>query len=418
MEGESYSMNKYNIRKMLMTLGLSGTMVLVAGCSSKEGKIAPKQNVEKELSSTEPTTEPIATNSKDIAEKPMVTIAPKTVKKITKENKKIKKERPETEKAKKERLLREIEESRFDSLTKDILKSVVKESKEERTQEQLSVACREMEKGLRDLWLYDTIIEATREQKKIGKDYFSHYKLEEIKIFNNLDGDKKELPKDIEVMANISTYGNYKFYESIMGQGFLVTDQEDRVLLVANNDRVVKTKNYKLQSFASLLEKYSIEKAETYSSEKLLDEVLTTLSIQINDSTVGNLQSIKSSDIVVLDSSRLADSEAYENRYYFLKYRCPYLFDPKASRVYTDIFHPDANAVIGQSVTFYKASNKDHCMYDTFTPGNGINYFSLNDFLKSQGILVTGKISYKELKEIHKKVNNQGSKILKKTRSR
>ena len=217
-------------------------------------------------------------------------------------------------------------------------------------------------------------------------------------------------------MVNLSTFGNYKFYEKVAGNEFcfLVADKEDRVLLVASDDKVVKTENYPLQSLENVLEKYGIATEKIYKSENLLDDVLVSLSIKMNESTIGNLQTIKTNDIVVLDSSTLMDSEDYHNRYYFLKYRCPYLFDSKMPKIYTDIFNLDANAVIGQSVTFYKDCDKA-CMWDTFTPlGHEVSYFSLNDFLKNQNVSVKEQISYQELKRINKKVNQKEGKVLKK----
>lgn len=237
-----------------------------------------------------------------------------------------------------------------------------------------------------------------------------------MKILNNLDGRKKELPKDIGIMVNLSTFGNYKFYEKVAGNEFcfLVADKEDRVLLVASDDKVTKTENYPLQSLENVLEKYGIATEKIYKSENLFDDVLVSLSIKMNESTIGNLQTIKTNDIVVLDSSTLMDSENYHNRYYFLKYRCPYLFDSKMPKIYTDIFNLDANAVIGQSVTFYKDCDKA-CMWDTFTPlGHEVSYFSLNDFLKNQNVSVKEQISYQELKRINKKVNQKEGKVLKK----
>lgn len=403
-------MNKFNIRKMFITLGLSGTMVLASGCSTEKEEVLPSKTIETEVDATEekeidflePTMKPVDTNNRKETEGD-IHISPS-------------KEKKETKEEQRKRLFREIKKSKFDSLTKDILKNIANGCKEERTKQQLSIACRESNKKLRTMWLYDTILEATREQEKIGEDYYAYYPLKKMKILYNLDGRKKELPKDIGIMVNLSTFGNYKFYEKVAGNEFcfLVADKEDRVLLVASDDKVVKTENYPLQSLENVLEKYGIATEKIYKSENLLDDVLVSLSIKMNESTIGNLQTIKTNDIVVLDSSTLMDSEDYHNRYYFLKYRCPYLFDSKMPKIYTDIFNLDANAVIGQSVTFYKDCDKA-CMWDTFTPlGHEVSYFSLNDFLKNQNVSVKEQISYQELKRINKKVNQKEGKVLKK----
>lgn len=403
-------MNKFNIRKMFITLGLSGTMVLASGCSTEKEEVLPSKTIETEVDATEekeidflePTMKPVDTNNRKETEGD-IHISPS-------------KEKKETKEEQRKRLFREIKKSKFDSLTKDILKNIANGCKEERTKQQLSIACRESNKKLRTMWLYDTILEATREQEKIGEDYYAYYPLKKMKILYNLDGRKKELPKDIGIMVNLSTFGNYKFYEKVAGNEFcfLVADKEDRVLLVASDDKVVKTENYPLQSLENVLEKYGIATEKIYKSENLLDDVLVSLSIKMNESTIGNLQTIKTNDIVVLDSSTLMDSEDYHNRYYFLKYRCPYLFDSKMPKIYTDIFNLDASAVIGQSVTFYKDCDKA-CMWDTFTPlGHEVSYFSLNDFLKNQNVSVKEQISYQELKRINKKVNQKEGKVLKK----
>ena len=403
-------MNKFNIRKMFITLGLSGTMVLASGCSTEKEEVLPSKTIETEVDATEekeidflePTMKPVDTNNRKETEGD-IHISPS-------------KEKKETKEEQRKRLFREIKKSKFDSLTKDILKNIANGCKEERTKQQLSIACRESNKKLRTMWLYDTILEATREQEKIGEDYYAYYPLKKMKILYNLDGRKKELPKDIGIMVNLSTFGNYKFYEKVAGNEFcfLVADKEDRVLLVASDDKVVKTENYPLQSLENVLEKYGIATEKIYKSENLLDDVLVSLSIKMNESTIGNLQTIKTNDIVVLDSSTLMDSDDYHNRYDFLKYRCPYLFDSKMPKIYTDIFNLDANAVIGQSVTFYKDCDKA-CMWDTFTPlGHEVSYFSLNDFLKNQNVSVKEQISYQELKRINKKVNQKEGKVLKK----
>ena len=403
-------MNKFNIRKMFITLGLSGTMVQASGCSTEKEEVLPSKTIETEVDATEekeidflePTMKPVDTNNRKETEGD-IHISPS-------------KEKKETKEEQRKRLFREIKKSKFDSLTKDILKNIANGCKEERTKQQLSIACRESNKKLRTMWLYDTILEATREQEKIGEDYYAYYPLKKMKILYNLDGRKKELPKDIGIMVNLSTFGNYKFYEKVAGNEFcfLVADKEDRVLLVASDDKVVKTENYPLQSLENVLEKYGIATEKIYKSENLLDDVLVSLSIKMNESTIGNLQTIKTNDIVVLDSSTLMDSEDYHNRYYFLKYRCPYLFDSKMPKIYTDIFNLDASAVIGQSVTFYKDCDKA-CMWDTFTPlGHEVSYFSLNDFLKNQNVSVKEQISYQELKRINKKVNQKEGKVLKK----
>lgn len=412
-------MNKFNMRKMFITLGLSGTMVLTSGCSTEKEMALPSKTIEKEVDTTEekeidflePTRKPVDANNKKETEE-NIRVLP---------SKEKKEKKTETKEERKKRLLREIEKSKFDSLTKDILISIANGSKEKRTKQQLSIACKESNKKLRTMWLYDTILEATREQQKIGEDYYAYYPLEKMKIYNNLDGRKKELPKDMAVMVNLSTFGNYKFYEKISGSEFyfLVADKEDRVVLVASDDKVIKTENYPLQNLENVLEKYGIATEKIYKSENFVDDILVSLSIKMNESTIGNLQTIKTNDIVVLDSSNLMDSENYHNRYYFLKYRCPYLFDSKMPKVYTDIFNLEADAVVADdSVLFYKNHQKEHCMYDTLTPfGNeDSNLIHLKDFLLKQGISGKEQISYKELKRIHKKVNQKERKVLKKTK--
>lgn len=145
-------MNKFNIRKMFITLGLSGTMVLASGCSTEKEEVLPSKTIETEVDATEekeidflePTMKPVDTNNRKETEGD-IHISPS-------------KEKKETKEEQRKRLFREIKKSKFDSLTKDILKNIANGCKEERTKQQLSIACRESNKKLRTMWLYDTIL--------------------------------------------------------------------------------------------------------------------------------------------------------------------------------------------------------------------------------------------------------------------
>ena len=395
-----------------MTLGLSGTMILVAGCSSKEGKIALKQNVEKELSSTEPTIEPIATGKMNAKEEPMVTVVPTK----NKQKKEPGEEKEETIEEAKKRVLKEIERSEFDFLEKDVLKDIVIYgiNNDEWLLEEISLNCKYQTD------IYGTIMAVASEERE-------PYKLERLRLLNGLK--VKDTPKFTRILENTHTYGKYKFYYG-MNSGedseYFVTDKDDNILLIAAKAKLKEAKdynlpNYKLQKLESTLKKYDITPKNIYSWDELFDEVAVSLSVSISNNTIGNINSIKTSDIMVLDSSKLCNSDNYKNRYHFLKYRAPYLFSgspyldtDRTADVYTDIFNLDANAILGKHIADYKEPNKDG-MYEFFTPhSKATSFTSLNKFLKSQGIPAKEKISYKELKEINKKVNNQGSKILKK----
>lgn len=409
-------MNKYNIRKALLTLGLSGTMVLVAGCSSKEEKVVPNQRVEQELNSTSLTMEPIDTSEPNITEEPIVTVIPK-------EKQEVKTERKiETIEETRNRVLKAIEKSEFDSLMKDILKDIVVHGvKDDKWMlEEISLTCKYQTD------IYGMIMTVSSETQ-------GPYKLERLRLLEHFK--VKDTPEFIRIMENTHTYGKYRFYYGINSgedSEYLVTDKDDNILLVAAKGEVKEAKDYhlqnhKLQKLKSALKKYDITPKNIYSWEELFDEVAALLSIHMSNGTreIGDLKSIKTSDIMVLDSSELCNSDKYENRYHFLKYRSPYLFsgspylftDRKAD-VYTDIFNLDAMAILGRHIADYKEPNKD-IMYESLIPFHKTTCFSsLNSFLKSQGIPAKEQISYEELKELNKKVNKCENKVFKKTRNR
>ena len=117
-------MNKFNIRKMFITLGLSGTMVLASGCSTEKEEVLPSKTIETEVDATEekeidflePTMKPVDTNNRKETEGD-IHISPS-------------KEKKETKEEQRKRLFREIKKSKFDSLTKDILKNIANGCKE------------------------------------------------------------------------------------------------------------------------------------------------------------------------------------------------------------------------------------------------------------------------------------------------
>lgn len=384
-------MNKYNIKKMLITLGLSSSMILITGCSDNKRNASPSKRIEKNMDSTD-------TSRPNITEEPNTTTIPE--------------KKHETEKERKKRILKAIEKSEFDSLTKDILKSIAKDSENEITQEQLLCACTKTEKNLYGLSLYNTIVEATREQK-VGIDY----QLKNLKVFNNLDGHQKDLPKQIGIMECESTYGKYRFHEIVPNNFgkenflFFITDNKNNVLLVADNKRVKKGKKLRLKNFSSLLKAYDITPQEKYSDKELNSNLIIQLSKKISEDKVDKSESIKTNDIIVLDSSKLRNSNNCDNQYCFFKYHCPYLFADNTS-IYTDIFYPSTNAVFGEDgIYFYKDSKKENYTYNPLLLyGSEPNYQNLKTFLKDKNIPAKEQISYEELKEINDTVNERKNK--------
>lgn len=413
-------MNKYHFKKMFAILTLTGSMVLV-GCSGTKSqpKSSSNQKIEKELDDFNTKSSPTDLQHENNKQKNREQETLDSSK--LDENNDIKNEPIKSKKdkeVKKKELISKIKKVGFNSTIKDVLKSIVINSKKYDTDiiDDISSACDEYGTKWEDLYLYNAIIDATRKQK-LNHGRGRKNPLEDLKIFNNLDKQQKNLPKQLGLMVHGSTYGKYKLYEMIGSSFiFLVTDQKDNILLVANNDKVKKIEGKRLLDLSKLLNMYNINPQQKYTDEELYYNLTFKLSKKINDSINKDSKIMETKDIVVVNSN-LTVKENIDNKYYFLQYQCPYLFDTKTD-IYRDIFNPNANIEIGQDTDFsYIDCKQNISMFDPVCPGDKKAAFqSLSEFLTQKNISYQKYISYEELSRLNKKVNKKDKKVKVKNR--
>lgn len=375
-------MNKYHFKKALITLSLTGTMILVGCSNNKNMKTpSPKPTIEKEIDDSN--------------------ITPNTPK--------------PTDSVQDEREYLLNEKMYIDPLIEQILKSIIKGSSKDASLIH-NIYC-EYDFGNMDYnFIYTVIDTVTKKSKKENS-----YKLKKLKFFNNLDRKQKKFQKQILLVEHCSTYGNYKFYRKI-GSYFetnpylvLVTNQQDEVLL-AIDTKGRKIKNTRLQDFSKLLKAYDIKPQKKYTYKKLCKDITFRLNKKINDNKNNNLKKVPVKDVVVIDTKEVEITENTNKRYYFLEYRYPYLFASKTN-VYSDIFNPNANAIIDQNDTLeyidyhQKINMFNSVIINANFNDKNLSFQSLDEFLNKNNITHKKYISYERLAKINKKVNKRNKKV-------
>lgn len=203
----------------------------------------------------------------------------------------------------------------------------------------------------------------------MGGDEFDEtgkYELNNLFYYNNLDGNQKNLPKQLCVVNKTATCGDYNIYKIVDTTGYnptcLVTNEVNEIILIGTKDgHINKANEESLVPFDWLLEGNCLDSliCDTYDNSypnfEFFNNVLYKLNSKICKQESQEENKYFSKDLAILDlTNGCQQQEGNIKDYYFLKLKVAYLFG-EGSYVYEDLFNKNAIVIVGKdkSVTYY-----------------------------------------------------------------
>lgn len=321
----------------------------------------------------------------------------------------------------------ELISSNFSKTTKGILKAISNTTNNDRVLSLIDIALDEGDD--REYFIAQGICTFAQEQEHLtykeaySQDQYNpylyiNYDVEDIRVFNNLNGRSLILPKQICLFTKIADFDSYIIYKvHDTNPSYIITDTEGNILSYSTGDtyEVFNFGARQVTSLKDFLEKNELSSEDSYSYLELFEGLTFDVSEKLSNYAYPS--KTKRSNILVVDgTSSLTVSSLEHDDYYFIKYGYPYLFIDGRD-VYKDVANENAKITVDEENTLrYYDGTTGTELFDLdmhFVDGGSSTsaLVSLGEFAKDNGINIGFNVTDEFLIDLCNQFNKKGKSL-------